>query len=134
MDPAASKRRLGDIFVERGLITEEQLHEALAEQKEKGGKLGEILVELGYTTRIELAGAISEQWTSRGLTTSGRKVQEAAARAEAKSTVNVVEIALRQRLESLEADVATRDERIRKQAATIDALLARISELERPAV
>src|SRR2546425_5515877 len=81
MDTAAPKRRLGDIFVERGLVTQEQLDEALAEQREKGGKLGEILVEMGYMTRIELAGAISEQWTDRGVTFSGRKAQEHQARA-----------------------------------------------------
>jgi hypothetical protein len=132
---ASSKRRLGDIFVERGLITQDQLQEALAEQRENGGKLGEILVEMGHMSRIELAGAISEQWTSLGLTTSGRKVQEQAARtAAAQAGPSVVERALRERVESLECELAARDERIRKQAATIDALLARVSELERPAV
>ena len=52
VDTAAPKRRLGDIFVERGLVTQEQLDEALAEQREKGGKLGEVLVELGFITRV----------------------------------------------------------------------------------
>jgi hypothetical protein len=131
MDTAASKRRLGDIFVERGLITPEQLQEALAEQRENGAKLGEILVEMGYMTRIELAGAISEQWTDRGLTFSGRKAQEHAIRAEASAAgPSVVEVALRERLEAMTAEVAARDERIARQSATIDALLLRVKDLE----
>ena|SRR5919202_1437659 len=130
MDTAASRRRLGDIFVDRGLITQEQLDDALAEQRENGGKLGEILVEKGYTSRVELAGVISEQWTSIGLTTSGRKAQEAAARAGAATGASVVEAALRERLEAMTAELAARDDRIARQTATIDALLARINELE----
>lgn len=130
VDTAASKRRLGDIFVDRGLITPEQLQDALAEQRESGGKLGEILVEKGFTTRVELAGVISEQWTDLGLTTSGRKVKEAAARAGAAQATSVVEVALRERLEAVEVELAARDERISRQSATIDALLQRIKDLE----
>ncbi len=39
---------LGEILVESGEITMEQLNEALEFQKENGGLLGEILVGLGY--------------------------------------------------------------------------------------
>jgi hypothetical protein len=132
MDTAASKRRLGDIFVERSLITQDQLQEALAEQREKGGKLGEILVEMGYMTRVELAGAISEQWTDRGVTFSARKAQEHAVRTEAANAgPTTIEIALRERCEALTADLVTRDERINRQSATIDALLTRVRDLER---
>ena len=38
----AAKRRLGDIIVERGLITAEQLEHALLVQRESGSKLGEV--------------------------------------------------------------------------------------------
>ena len=38
------KIRIGDILVAAGAITEEQLQEALAYQKENGGKLGNVLV------------------------------------------------------------------------------------------
>src|SRR5262249_22487423 len=58
----ATRRRLGDIFVERGLIDEEQLREALLKQCETGAKLGEVLVDLGFVDRIALAGVITEQW------------------------------------------------------------------------
>jgi hypothetical protein len=130
MDTAASKPRLGDLFVQRGLITPAQLDEALEEQRENGGKLGEILVEKGWVTRVDLAGVISKQWDGIGLTTTGQKAREATVRAEAASGSTVVERALRERLEELTADVAAKDDRIRRQSGTIDALLARIGDLE----
>ena len=41
-------RPLGRVLVKMGLITREQVHEALAAQKEKAGPIGQILVDLGY--------------------------------------------------------------------------------------
>jgi hypothetical protein len=130
METAASKPRLGDLFVQRGLINQEQLAEALEEQRENGGKLGEILVEKGWVSRVDLAGVISKQWDGIGLTTSGQKAREAAVRAEATSATSVVERALRDRVEELTQEVASKDDRIKRQSSTIDALLARIGDLE----
>lgn len=45
------KTRLGDLLVERGLITEEQLLLAIQEQKSSGLQLGEILVNKGWIAR-----------------------------------------------------------------------------------
>lgn len=123
---SAAKRRLGDIFVERGLISDEQLQEALAVQRDTGGKLGEILVELGFITRVALAGVISEQWDELRVTERGRKTAEAQARAASSGASTVVEAALRERLEALTAELAARDQRIAQQDATIAALLARL--------
>jgi predicted aminopeptidase len=123
----AAKRRLGDIFVDRGLITNEQLQEALDHQRETGTKLGEVLVELGFVTRVALAGVIVEQWDELKVTTRGRKnaeVQEQ--RAAVTSGPTVVETALRDRLEALTAQVADRDRRIAQQDATIAALIAQL--------
>ena len=58
--------RLGDLLVQKGLISEEELQNALKRQKELLNegvreKLGEILVELGYITEKELLEALSEQ-------------------------------------------------------------------------
>ena len=121
---SAAKRRLGDIFVERGLITDEQLQEALAVQQDTGGRLGEILVERGFFTRVALAGVISEQWDELGVSERGRKTAET--RARSVSSSSVVEAALRERLEALTAELASRDQRIAQQDATIAALLARL--------
>jgi len=121
---SAAKRRLGDIFVERGLITDEQLQEALTVQHETSGRLGEILVELGFVTRVALAGVITEQWDDLRLTERGRKTAEPPGRPSPASSV--VEVALRERLEALTAELAVRDQRIAQQDATIAALLAKL--------
>lgn len=55
------KRRLGDILLDAGVITEEKLQFALSEQKKRGTKLGETLIELGITTEIDIAGALQKQ-------------------------------------------------------------------------
>jgi hypothetical protein len=123
---SAAKRRLGDIIVERGLITAEQLDHALEAQRESGAKLGEVLVELGFITRVGLAGVITEQWDDLRVTASGRKNAETNARSAALAGSSVVETALRERLEALTEELAARDQRIAQQDATISALLAQL--------
>jgi chromosome segregation ATPase len=54
-------RPLGELFVVRGLISEEQLEEALAEQIATGRRLGEILVERKLISSPELTNALMEQ-------------------------------------------------------------------------
>ncbi len=49
-----SRKRLGDILVESGIITEQQLQEALAEQKKSKLKLGDHLLQQGYITEQQL--------------------------------------------------------------------------------
>jgi hypothetical protein len=122
----AAKRRLGDIIVERGLVTPEQLAEALVVQRESGAKLGEVLVELGFLTRVTLAGVISAQWDDLRLTTSGRKNAETNARSAVLPGSSTVEETLRERLETLTVELAARDQRIAQQEATIAALLTQL--------
>ena len=54
-------RPLGELFVERGLISEEQLEEALAEQAATGQRLGEILVAHKLISSPELTQTLMEQ-------------------------------------------------------------------------
>ena len=54
------RRPLGELLVQRGLISSEQLSTALDEQRKSGTRLGEILVERGAITRLDLAAALSE--------------------------------------------------------------------------
>jgi hypothetical protein len=123
----AAKRRLGDIIVEHGLITAEQLEHALLVQRESGAKLGEVLVELGFITRVCLAGVITEQWDELGLTTSGRKAAGANGHSAVPAGSTPAERALHERVESLTVELAARDQRIAQQDATISALLAQLS-------
>lgn len=55
------KIRLGDLLVENRLITEEQLQNALKEQKEQGSRLGATLVELGYIDEDALLNTLARQ-------------------------------------------------------------------------
>jgi type IV pilus assembly protein PilB len=57
--PSAYKGRLGDLLLEKNLITGDQLEQALAEQQETGGKLGEILVGMGALDAQVLAEALA---------------------------------------------------------------------------
>jgi MSHA biogenesis protein MshE len=57
----AKKVRLGDLLVERGLITAEQLAVALEEQKKLGRKIGSTLIELGMIDESSLLDLLSSQ-------------------------------------------------------------------------
>ena len=54
-------KRLGDILIAAGLITEEQLEEALAKQKGSGKRLGTVLQDEGYITELEMIEALQMQ-------------------------------------------------------------------------
>ncbi|PKK82220.1 MAG: type II secretion system protein GspE [candidate division Zixibacteria bacterium HGW-Zixibacteria-1] len=56
-----SRKKVGDILIEKGLITNEQLETALKEQEKTGRKIGQILVESGMITETELIDTISER-------------------------------------------------------------------------
>jgi type IV pilus assembly protein PilB len=49
-----NKQKLGDLLVQTGVITSEQLNEALEEQKRSGQRLGNILVKKGYFSEHQL--------------------------------------------------------------------------------
>ncbi len=55
------KARLGDLLTSHGIITEDQLQEALEIQKNTHQKLGEILVQLDYIQEDKLSAILSEQ-------------------------------------------------------------------------
>ena len=61
MASTPGKIRIGDLLVGSGDITEAQLQEALAEQKESGLKLGRILVDSNYVSEDRLLGFLAEQ-------------------------------------------------------------------------
>jgi MSHA biogenesis protein MshE len=58
------KVRLGDLLIQQGLLTDEQLKLALAEQKRTGRKLGRIFVESGYVTEEGISRALARQLQS----------------------------------------------------------------------
>ena len=57
-----SKIRIGDLLVSAGYITDAQLKEALAVQKESGGKrIGQVLIEMGYVTEAQMLMALANR-------------------------------------------------------------------------
>jgi len=65
-DTSAAPRRVrvGDLLVEKGLVTEEQIAKALAFQKDRGHKklLGEVLIDLEYVTDAQVMEALAEAY------------------------------------------------------------------------
>jgi len=59
-----NKMQLGQLLLGRGIVTEEQIENALAEQKDKGHRklLGELLVEMNYCTENQIASALAEAY------------------------------------------------------------------------
>ena len=55
------KKKLGEILIDEGYISDEQLENALVAQKGKNKKLGKVLIELGYITDIQVAESLTKQ-------------------------------------------------------------------------
>jgi hypothetical protein len=54
--------RLGDLLLQRGLLTPAQLEIALAQQRRTGERLGRLLLTLGFVTRLQLGDALAARW------------------------------------------------------------------------
>jgi len=59
--PEPIKKRIGEILVEDGVLSKENLEEALVHQKKEGGVIGQILIRLGYVSEENLIAALSKQ-------------------------------------------------------------------------
>ncbi len=55
-------RPLGRLLVEQGLLTDEELERALAQQQITGKRLGETIVECGFVSRPDLSNALASQY------------------------------------------------------------------------
>lgn len=62
MDYSKKKLRLGDVLVNNGVISAEDLQKGLELQKGSGRKLGETLVDEGFATEENIAKALSNQF------------------------------------------------------------------------
>jgi type II secretory ATPase GspE/PulE/Tfp pilus assembly ATPase PilB-like protein len=56
----SSRQRLGDVLLQRELVTRAQLDEALARHRASGRRLGEVLLSMGAITQEQLTWALSE--------------------------------------------------------------------------
>ncbi len=57
-----SKKKIGELLLERGYIDEFHLNAALAYQSEWGGRLGSILIRKGFISEKDMSSAIEEQF------------------------------------------------------------------------
>jgi type IV pilus assembly protein PilB len=55
------RKKLGECLIQAGLITEDELHAALAEHKRTGERLGAVLVRMRLTTEKQIAKALAYQ-------------------------------------------------------------------------
>ena len=55
-------KQLGELLLDRKIISERQLQKALAIQKDKGGLIGGILVLLGFATEEQIAQSLTTQF------------------------------------------------------------------------
>ncbi|TAL23040.1 MAG: type IV-A pilus assembly ATPase PilB [Nitrospirae bacterium] len=69
--------KLGQILIASGVITEEQLNEALSVQKKKGGRLGANLVKLGHVTEEQLVTFLSKQYGVSAINLADYKIDPA---------------------------------------------------------
>lgn len=59
--PKQSRQLLGEMLIEKNIITEEQLKEALQIQRNTGERLGRILINLGYATERDITNMLEAQ-------------------------------------------------------------------------
>jgi len=57
--PRPEKVRLGEILLQQGLLTEQQLQQALDEQRQSGRKLGRVFVEKGFVSEDQISTALA---------------------------------------------------------------------------
>ncbi len=72
MNAVAKQRRIGDVLIEKGILTPDQLRIVLKEQRKCGQKLGQVAVALGLTTGkswwfaiaivVQYGGLVAERW------------------------------------------------------------------------
>ena len=72
------KKRLGDLLVDAGVISQDQLVKALGVQKteKKDTRLGELLIDLGFTNEDQIKKALCEQLKLPGIDLSTVRIPE----------------------------------------------------------
>jgi hypothetical protein len=109
--------RIGDLFVAKGLVSSEQIAEALRLQRTTGQRLGEVLVDQGLITRMDVASALQLQWSRNKVPPiSTAEVAEARSYKDTETT--------------LRAQLAEQDARIADLSKKVDVLEAALADRE----
>lgn len=87
MAQPGAKLRLGELLVEQGVLTPEQLETALAQQRSSGVRLGKILIGQGLLSERSLAVALSRQLRVHYVDLRGTEIEPETARRLSESQV-----------------------------------------------
>jgi hypothetical protein len=112
--------RLGELLIQHGVVTPQQLDVALAEQQQTGRPLGEIIVDRGFAPGPMVAQALATQHggmvkTEYGFATGFQAVVRAAEAAPAGDPRDL-------EILRLKADLASRDGEIERLRAMVEHL------------
>jgi hypothetical protein len=116
----AERTRIGDLFVSKGLVSTEQVSEALRLQRLTGKRLGEVLVDQGLISRMDVASALQLQWSRNNVppisiseVAEARSYKDTEATLRAQLAEQEAKIAeLSQQVDVLQAALADRDQRL----------------------
>lgn len=127
MDAAHDHPRLGEVLLGHGLLTEEKLHDALAEQQRTGERLGKLLVERGVPAH-SIAMALADQVggpvrTEYGIATGWSSSRGAQAPTAVVSMVPQ-QTARDEEIRALEARLAERERELEALERELEALRA----------
>src|SRR3954471_3428887 len=75
--PSQVPDKLGELLVRTGKIDQTQLNEALALQKDQGGRVGTNLVKLGYLTEKQLVDSLSQHFKVPSVDLNGLDIDDA---------------------------------------------------------
>jgi type IV pilus assembly protein PilB len=59
---SGKRRQIGEILTEQGIVTPEQVDQALGVARGTGGRIGEALIEAGFCTDVDIARALAVQY------------------------------------------------------------------------
>jgi len=124
--PDVPYRRIGSILVERGLISEAQLGQALAEQDSSGRLLGEILVSSFGVTRVDLADALAEQWQEANRAHTAEASGGSGNAADSITDENDLRVLLDE-AEAARAELEIRTEELSRRLATLEGVVSEVT-------
>jgi uncharacterized coiled-coil protein SlyX len=114
MSATRQQNRIGDLFVSKGLVSAEQIAEALRLQRTTGQRLGEVLVDQGLISRMDVASALQIQWSRNNV-----------------PPISIPDVAeTRSYEESLRTQLAEQEARIAELSETVDVLRATLADRE----
>ena len=72
--PAKESELIGQLLLQKGLITLGDLERALLEQEQTGGRLGSVLVKMGFITEQKLGELLAEQFNTKYISLKNIKI------------------------------------------------------------